>query len=81
MMDVLMKAGAEFNAVPYGTEALGVMRIEKATRRAMNLTVKPPRSTLGLEDLPSSKKTALAKRLSVQSSISQMLSALSGSNP
>jgi sarcosine oxidase subunit alpha len=29
MMGVLMKAGQEFDVIPYGTEALGVMRIEK----------------------------------------------------
>ena len=29
MIRRLMQAGEEFDAVPYGTEALGVMRIEK----------------------------------------------------
>ena len=29
LMRAMMEAGEEFNVVPYGTEALGVMRIEK----------------------------------------------------
>ena len=29
MIRALMQAGEEFDAIPYGTEALGVMRIEK----------------------------------------------------
>ena len=32
LMRAMMEAGEEFNVVPYGTEALGVMRIEKGAR-------------------------------------------------
>ena len=36
LMRVLMEAGEEFNVIPYGTEALGVMRIEKAMQLVQN---------------------------------------------
>ncbi len=64
MMDVLMKAGAEFNAVPYGTEALGVMRIEKGHAAGNELNGQTTALNLGLGGFVSSKKDCIGKTLS-----------------
>ena len=42
---ILMQAGEPFGIVPYGTEALGVMRIEKVTSPATNSTAARPPTT------------------------------------
>ena len=64
MMDVLMKAGAEFDAVPYGTEALGVMRIEKGHAAGNELNGQTTALNLGLGGFVSSKKDFIGKTLS-----------------
>jgi sarcosine oxidase subunit alpha len=47
MMEALVKAGEEFGASPYGTEALGVMRIEKGHAAGNELEGAPPRICSG----------------------------------
>jgi len=59
-----MKAGAEFNAVPYGTEALGVMRIEKGHAAGNELNGQTTALNLGLGGFVSSKKDCIGKTLS-----------------
>ncbi len=54
--DAIMAAGEEFGITPYGTEALGVMRIEKGhvTHAEINGTVTP--ADLGMGKMVSAKK-------------------------
>lgn len=54
--DAIMEAGQEFDIAPYGTEALGVMRIEKGhvTHAEINGTVTP--ADLGMGRMVSVKK-------------------------
>ncbi|MBS8275684.1 sarcosine oxidase subunit alpha family protein [Thalassospira tepidiphila] len=54
--DAVMMAGEEFGIAPYGTEALGVMRIEKGhvTHAEINGTVTP--ADLGMGKMVSAKK-------------------------
>jgi len=51
-----MQAGEEFDAVPYGTEALGVMRIEKGHAAGNELNGQTTVSNLGLGGFVSQKK-------------------------
>ncbi|MDR9393789.1 MAG: sarcosine oxidase subunit alpha family protein [Roseovarius sp.] len=64
MMDVLMQAGAEFDAVPYGTEALGVMRIEKGHAAGNELTGQTTAHNLGMGRMVSQKKECIGNVLS-----------------
>ncbi len=64
MMETLMKAGDEFDAVPYGTEALGVMRIEKGHAAGNELNGQTTALNLGLGGMISSKKDCIGKTLS-----------------
>ena len=64
MMDVLIMAGAEFDAVPYGTEALGVMRIEKGHAAGNELNGQTTALNLGLGGFVSAKKDCIGKTLS-----------------
>ncbi len=64
MMGVLMKAGAEFDAVPYGTEALSVMRIEKGHVAGNELNGQTTALNLGLGGFVSPKKDCIGKILS-----------------
>ena len=64
MMDVLMKAGKEFDVTPYGTEALSVMRIEKGHVAGNELNGQTTPLNLGLEGLVSQKKDCIGKVLS-----------------
>ncbi len=63
-MDILMKAGAEFDAIPYGTEALGVMRIEKGHAAGNELNGQTTALNLGLSGFVSQKKDCIGKTLS-----------------
>ena len=63
-MDILMKAGEEFDAVPYGTEALGVMRIEKGHAAGNELNGQTTALNLGLSGFVSQKKDCIGKTLS-----------------
>ncbi len=64
MMGVLMQAGEEFDAVPYGTEALGVMRIEKGHAAGNELNGQTTAVNLGLGGFVSQKKDCIGKTLS-----------------
>jgi glycine cleavage system aminomethyltransferase T len=56
MMRALMRAGAPFGITPYGTEALGVMRIEKGHVAGNELNGQTTARDLGLDKMMSSKK-------------------------
>ena len=64
MMGALMTAGQEFDAVPYGTEALGVMRIEKGHAAGNELNGQTTALNLGLGGFISKKKDCIGKTLS-----------------
>ena len=64
MMAVLMRAGEEFGAVPYGTEALGVMRIEKGHAAGNELNGQTTAHNLGMGRMVSQKKTCIGNVLS-----------------
>ena len=64
MMSVLMQAGAEYGAVPYGTEALGVMRIEKGHAAGNELNGQTTAHNLGMGRMVSQKKECIGNVLS-----------------
>ena len=64
MIRALIAAGEEFNVVPYGTEALGVMRIEKGHAAGNELTGQTSAQMLGLGGMVSKKKDAIGSKLS-----------------
>ncbi len=64
MMARLIEEGAEFDAVPYGTEALGVMRIEKGHAAGNELTGQTTARDLGLGRMVSKAKDCIGNTLS-----------------
>ncbi|MGL4397913.1 MAG: sarcosine oxidase subunit alpha family protein, partial [Hyphomicrobium sp.] len=66
LMRTLMAAGAEFGAVPYGTEALGVMRIEKGHVSGNELNGTTTAADLGLGKMVSTKKDCIGRVLSAR---------------
>ena len=60
----LMQQGREFDAIMYGTEALGVMRIEKGHAAGNELDGRSTAAHLGLEGFVSKKKDCIGKVLS-----------------
>ena len=54
-----MKAGEEFDIVPYGTEALGVMRIEKGHAAGNELNGTTSALNLGMGRMVSKKKDSI----------------------
>ncbi|MCV6591972.1 MAG: FAD-dependent oxidoreductase, partial [Silicimonas sp.] len=64
MIRALMQAGEEFDVVPYGTEALGVMRIEKGHAAGNELNGQTTAQMLGLGMMVSKKKDAIGSKLS-----------------
>ena len=60
----LMTAGQEFDAIMYGTEALGVMRIEKGHAAGNELDGRHTAAHLGLGGFISKKKDCIGKVLS-----------------
>ena len=64
MIRGLVAAGEEFDVVPYGTEALGVMRIEKGHAAGNELNGQTTGEMLGLGGMVSKKKDAMGTRLS-----------------
>ncbi|AHD02342.1 sarcosine oxidase subunit alpha family protein [Leisingera methylohalidivorans] len=60
----LMEAGEEFGAVPYGTEALGVMRIEKGHAAGNELNGTTSALNLGMGRMVSKKKDCIGNTLS-----------------
>jgi sarcosine oxidase subunit alpha len=59
----LMEAGAAFGITPYGTEALGVMRIEKGHPAGAELNGQTTAHDLGLAKLLSKKKDFIGRAL------------------
>jgi len=64
LIRVMMDAGKEFNAIPYGTEALGVMRIEKGHAAGNELNGQTTARDLGMGRLVSKKKDCIGNTLS-----------------
>ncbi|AKO96124.1 sarcosine oxidase, alpha subunit family, heterotetrameric form [Marinovum algicola DG 898] len=60
----LMAAGEEFDVTPYGTEALGVMRIEKGHAAGNELNGTTTALNLGMGRMVSKKKDAIGSALS-----------------
>ena len=63
LFGVLMEAGKEFGAVPYGTEALGVMRVEKGHAVGAEINGQTTARDLGLGRMVSPKKDCIGKVL------------------
>ena len=64
MMTGLMTGGEEFDATPYGTEALGVMRIEKGHAAGNELNGQTTALNLGMARMVSKKKDCIGNTLS-----------------
>ena len=64
LIEALMAAGEEFDAVAYGTEALGVMRIEKGHAAGNELNGQTTARMLGLARMVSRKKDCIGNVLS-----------------
>ena len=60
----IMEAGREFNVVPYGTEALGVMRIEKGHAAGSELNGTSTALNLGMGRMVSRTKDSIGSTLS-----------------
>ncbi len=71
MMEVLMEAGKDLNVTPYGTEALGVMRIEKGHFAGNELPGQTTAFNLGLEKMVSKKKDSIGNKLSERPGLNQ----------
>jgi methylglutamate dehydrogenase subunit C len=61
LMRRLLEAGAPLGTIPYGTEALGVMRIEKGHPAGNELNGQTTAADLGLGKLMSKKKSFIGK--------------------
>ncbi len=64
MMEALIEAGKDYQAIPYGTEALGVMRVEKGHAAGNELTGQTTAANLGLGRMVSKKKDCIGNVLS-----------------
>lgn len=60
----IMEAGAEFDVTPYGTEALGVMRIEKGHAAGNELNGTTSAQNLGMGRMVSKIKDSIGSKLS-----------------
>jgi sarcosine oxidase subunit alpha len=64
LMRRIMQAGAEFDVTPYGTEALGVMRIEKGHAAGNELNGTTSAQNLGMGRMVSKAKDSIGSTLS-----------------
>ena len=64
LMRIMMEAGVEFGVMPYGTEAVGVMRIEKGHAAGPELNGQTAARHLGLGRMVSKKKDSIGSLLS-----------------
>jgi len=71
MIRALMQAGEEFDAVPYGTEALGVMRIEKGHAAGNELNGQTSPQMLGMAGMVSKKKDSIGSKLTERPGMNQ----------
>jgi methylglutamate dehydrogenase subunit C len=68
---ILVEAGAPFGMTPYGTEALGVMRIEKGHVAGNELDGRTTACDLGLGRMMSSKKDYIGRVLAERPALTQ----------
>jgi sarcosine oxidase subunit alpha len=61
LIRALMQAGEEFGALPYGTEALGVLRVEKGHIGGQELSGQTTARDLGLARMMSTKKNFIGR--------------------
>jgi sarcosine oxidase subunit alpha len=66
LMRVMMEAGEEFDVVPYDTEALGVMRIEKGHAAGPELNGQTSAYDLGMGGMVSGKKDFIGYKLGLR---------------
>ena len=71
LMAALMTAGEEFDAVAYGTEALGVMRVEKGHAAGPELIGQTTARMLGMQRMVSKKKDCIGNTLSERPEINR----------
>ncbi|MFW8594048.1 sarcosine oxidase subunit alpha family protein [Cribrihabitans neustonicus] len=71
LMRELMAAGEEFGVVPYGTEALGVMRIEKGHAAGNELNGTTTALNLGMGRMVSKKKDCIGNVLSEREGLNE----------
>jgi sarcosine oxidase subunit alpha len=64
LMERLLELGKDFNATPYGTEALGVLRIEKGHSTGNELTGQTTAAMIGLGKMVSAKKDSIGSIMS-----------------
>ena len=64
LFTTLLSEGKEFNAIPYGTEALGVMRIEKGHAAGNEINGQTTAQNLGLSRMISKKADSIGNILS-----------------
>ncbi|MBO9409832.1 sarcosine oxidase subunit alpha family protein [Shimia sp. R9_1] len=69
LMRRLMTEGEEFGVTPYGTEALGVMRIEKGHAVAAEINGTTTAANLGMGRMVSKKKDSIGSTLSERSGL------------
>lgn len=70
LIEQIMQAGREYDICPYGTEALGVMRIEKGHAAGNELNGQTTAANLGLERMVSRKKDCIGAVLSRRPALS-----------
>jgi len=66
LVRALMREGAEFGITPYGTEALGVLRIEKGHAAGPELNGQTTAHDLGMEKLLSKKKDFIGRAMAAR---------------
>ena len=82
LFDALLSEGQEFNAVPYGTEALGVMRIEKGHAAGNEINGQTTAQNLGLSRMISKKADSIGNILSEREGFNRSdIATLSGFKP
>jgi heterotetrameric sarcosine oxidase alpha subunit len=71
LMRRLMSEGEEFNVTPYGTEALGVMRIEKGHAAGNELNGTTTALNLGMGRMVSKAKDSIGSKLSERAGLNE----------
>lgn len=69
LAESLMEAGAEYGIAPYGTEALGIMRIEKGHAAGPELNGQTSAHDLGLHKLLSKKKDFIGRAMAARAAL------------
>ncbi|MFP7569458.1 sarcosine oxidase subunit alpha family protein [Marivita sp. S2033] len=81
LMERLMERGSDLYATPYGTEALGVMRIEKGHAAGAELNGQTTATMLGLARMVSHKKDAIGAIMSRREGLAEDERRLVGLKP